>query len=386
MADNRALSRWERDSPLDQGPDREGFDDGLLPRSVPGSGQSFARAVKAYDFRRPDKFSKEQWGTLQALHETFARLVAATFSSRLRTLVSVRLSGIDQGLYEEWQAQVPSQTACYILSMHPLAGNIVVEVNSDIVSEVIDRLLGGTGMLLDRSRQLGEVELGLLRYFAGAITQSLEEMWSAVAPIRSEVKDLGTDAALIQIAGPTDVVVTAFFEVNIGNHMGAMSICIPYTVIEPLASKLSARVWFSSGREGPQDDRERKRMEALIAAAPLELVVRLGGLDLPARSVTDVQPGDTIALESRPGRPLELLIGERTRFRCLPGVTGNHLAVQVTEVVEERQYDFDGSDEPLTAVRPLPRVRLGKDHADTTSAGSGEPDGTGLSSQEELSA
>ncbi len=342
MAENRALSQWEIDALLNQIPGGAGQEEAAQAGSA-GAGahdNDFARAIKPYDFRRPDKFSKEQWATLQSMHEQFARLIGASFSSRLRTLVGVRLSSIDQGLYEEWQTQVPNQTICYVLSMRPLSGNIVIEFNMDVASEVIDRLLGGTGVLIDRGRELGEVELGLLRSFSRAITHALQEMWSAVQPVDPELQDLGQDVSLIQVAAPTEVVLTVFFEVNVGNHLGAMSICIPYTVLEPIASHLSAQVWITSGPRVRITDAERRVMASLIGRSSLELDVRLGGVDVPARTIVDMQEGDTFVLDARVGRPLDVLIGGRTRFRGLPGIAGSHVALQIAEVVQEEQLGF----------------------------------------------
>jgi flagellar motor switch protein FliM len=339
MAENRALSQWEIEALLNQIPG--GPEDDVLPsRNVVSlqAERSARRGIKAYDFRRPDKFSKEQWATLHSMHETFARIVGASFSSRLRSLVSVRLSSIDQGLYEEWQAQVPSQTVCYVLSMRPLSGNLVIEFNHDVASEVVDRLLGGTGVLIDRGREISEVEHALLRSFANVLRQGLEETWNTVVRVRSDLQDMGFDAGLIQVAAPTDVVLTAFFEVNIGNHLGSMSLCLPYTVIEPIASQLSTQVWFQSGRHSNATSEERRTMEALIARSRIELDVRLGSVDLPASTIVDMDEGDTIVLGRRLGKPLEVLIGGRPRFLGTAGVTGNRLALRVTEVLEDDDF------------------------------------------------
>ena len=99
MAESRALSQWEIDALLNQIPESgEAIDPGLTRPGRPASRseRSFGSAIKPYDFRRPDKFSKEQWHTLQSMHETFARLVSSAFSSRLRSLVTVRLSSMPE--------------------------------------------------------------------------------------------------------------------------------------------------------------------------------------------------------------------------------------------------------------------------------------------------
>ena len=335
MAESRALSQWEIDALLNQIPESASSDESSesaverpQPSTTP-SERAFTRVIKNYDFRRPDKFSKEQWHTLQSIHETFARLVGAAFSSRLRTLVTVRLSSIDQGLYEEWQSQVPSQTVVYVLSMQPLQGNIALEFNSDVAIEVIDRLLGGNAVLLDRGRDLGEIELELLRSFSRALITSLD--------------DLGLDAGLIQIASPNDVVISAFFEVNLGDHLGAMSICVPYTLLEPIATKLSTQLWHGSGARPRPSARTRQMVEALLGSAPVDLTVQLGGVDLPVRS--EMREGDTLVLDARADRPLSMFVGEDLRLLSRAGVVGNRVAVRVTEVIERAQFDFDDDDE-----------------------------------------
>jgi flagellar motor switch protein FliM len=341
MAEDRALSQWDVDVLLDQA---VGASDALDAGRVggPPPERAIARAIKSYDFRRPDKFSKEQWASLQSMHDHFARLISATFSSRLRTLVSVRLSSIDQGLYEEWQAQVPEQTVCYVISLRPLSGNVVVEFDMDIASEVIDRLLGGNGVLIDRARDLSEVELGLLRSFSRLVGKCLEETWAHVQPVNPRLHDLGLDAALIQVAAPTDVVINAFFEVNIGNHLGSMSVCLPYTVLEPVAGSLSTQLWVAGGQRGEVTDAQREQMQSLLGRSSLELSVRLGGVAVPARTIVEMQEGDTFVLETLVGRPLDVVIGERPRFRGLPGTVRNHLALQIAEVVEEPSFGFEG--------------------------------------------
>lgn len=341
MADtSRTLTQWEIDNLLNQIPETTTAPGEVEDAPIAARDRGLARTIKTYDFRRPDKFSKEQWQTLTTMHETFARMIGAQFSSRMRTLVSVRLSSIDQGLYEEWQLQIPSETACYVFSLAPLAGNIVVEFNHDVAAEVIDRLLGGTAVLPVRDHDLSDIEMVLLRSFGRALAAALGEMWVNVSPVEAEVQEFGLDASLIQVAGPNDVVVTAFFEVNLGSRLGAMSICMPYTVLEQVAGKLSAQVWLS-GSQGSHDERVRKIVRAVVGAAPIELIVELGATEVAARSVADLAIGDTLVLDGGVDRSLRVSIGGNQRFLGRPGMVGNRVALRVAEVTPPRTYDFD---------------------------------------------
>jgi flagellar motor switch protein FliM len=352
MREGRALSQAEIEALLIRipGGGAGGSDD--LTAASPVAARDFARAIKAYDFRRPDKFSKEQWVTLQSMHEQFARMISAALSSRLRTMVQVHLTSMEQGLYEEWQRQLPDQTICYVLSMQPLSGNIVLEIGMEVAGEVIDRLLGGTGNRLPQGREIGEIEVGLLRAFARPITHSLQEMWSQALPLELQVQDIGLDASLVQVAGPTDVTVTVVFDVTVGAHTGRMSICLPYTVLEPVVGKLSAQVWISSGKYAAITDTERRAMATLINRSQLGMVVRLGGADVPAGVLMELQEGDTFVLDRRPGRALDVLIGDRVRFTALPCTVGTNLAIQIADVVDDNETEQEHS-EPGVLQQPV---------------------------------
>jgi len=338
MADERALSQWEIDALLNELPGDRVPE--VPPASLARRDRGAAAAIKAYDFRRPDKFSKEQWATLQSIHEHFARLLGASCSSRLRTLVSVRLASLEQGLYEEWQSQTPNPTVCYVMAMHPLGGSMVVEFGIDLATDVVDRLLGGNGALVDRTRELGEVEFGLLRSFSRTFGHAMQEMWSNVRPVEPTLQDVGQDASLIQVAAPTDVVLTAFYDMSIGNHRGQLSLCMPYAVIEPVVSNLSAQLWMASGRRSAVSDDEREAMSRLIDRSAVDLNVHLGTVSLSARTIAGLQEGDTFVLDARLGRPLQVLIGDRARFLALPGMVGRHLGIQIAKVVEEQAVDY----------------------------------------------
>ena len=56
--------------------------------------------VKKYDFKRPDKFSKDQTRTIAVLHETFSRLATTSLSSSLRMFCELHLASVDQMTYE----------------------------------------------------------------------------------------------------------------------------------------------------------------------------------------------------------------------------------------------------------------------------------------------
>ena len=101
------------------------------------------RKVKIYDFRRPDKFSKDQLRAIQMIHEAFARQMTTALSTMVRSMVSSDVVSVDQLAYDEFIRSLVQPTTIAVLEMYPLTGNAVMEVNPHLVFSIIDRMLGG---------------------------------------------------------------------------------------------------------------------------------------------------------------------------------------------------------------------------------------------------
>ena len=98
-----------------------------------------------YDFRRPERVSKEQLKGLQSLFDAFAREVSIVFPPFLRTVVRVDLTSIDQLTYDEFILSVARPTALSIIDMSPLEGTAVL--GDESVDGLSDRRpgVGGEG-------------------------------------------------------------------------------------------------------------------------------------------------------------------------------------------------------------------------------------------------
>ena len=116
------------------------------------------KKVKVYDFKRPDKFSKDQIRTLYMLHESFARLLNTYLSTHLRTLVNVDVASVEQLTYQEFVQSMANPSVISILGVPPLKGNIIMEIGTEIAFAFIDRGFGGDGNTTVKTRVLTEIE------------------------------------------------------------------------------------------------------------------------------------------------------------------------------------------------------------------------------------
>jgi flagellar motor switch protein FliM len=301
------------------------------PLQTPGRNRGSLN-YEAYDFRRPDQFSKDQLRTLQMLHETFARLGGSNLSAFLRSPVNIDLISLEQVPYEEYLRSI-NQSVFTILSLPPLNGQAVLELEFGLVFTMIDRMLGGPGRAINRN-VLTDIERPLIRQIIERMFQALKSAWEGVVIVNPGIEGMETSSQFVQIAPPNDIVVTILFEVRIGNHRSAMSLCIPYLVLKPITTKLSAQKWFSSNSR-KMSPAIKRVISNQIQQTEVDCSIRLGQAEISVGDFLRLQPGDIVRLEQKTVEDLTLLIGNVPKFEGKPALNGKKLVFSVTDSIEE---------------------------------------------------
>ncbi|MDH4261647.1 MAG: flagellar motor switch protein FliM [Spirochaetia bacterium] len=303
------------------------------------SQQAEQKKVKIYDFKRPDKFSKDQIRTVQMMHETFARLTTTALSAKLRSMVGVHVTSVDQLTYEEFIRSIPNPTTLALINMDPLKGSAILEVDPAITFTIIDRLFGGTGEHYKINRELTDIELSVIEGIVVHILGNLREAWSTVIDLRPRLGTIETNPQFAQIVPPNEMVMLITLETKIGESEGMMNLCIPYITIEPIIAKLSAQYWFSSIRRG-ESEVNMKIIQNRLENVEVEVRVEVGEAMLPFSEFINLEVGETIKLNTRVHDDFTLRVGERPKYKCRPGRVGAHLAVQIGEEIHEVPDEF----------------------------------------------
>ncbi len=300
------------------------------------------RNIRIWDFRRPDKFSKEQIRTVSFMHETFARLTTTSLAAQLRSMVHVHVASVDQLTYEEFLRSIPSPTALAVISMDPLSGSAILEIDPAITFTMIDRLFGGPGEGVKINREISEIERAVMESIIVRVLGNLRESWSQVVDLRPRLGQIDTNPQFVQIVPPTEMVLLVTLETKIENVEGMINICIPYLTIEPIISKLSAQYWYSSVRRGITSENLillKEKLEKVF----IPIIAEIGKINLPVKNIISMEPGNVIRLPGvRTGDQMTLKMGNKPKFECRPGVIGTRLAVQVTrqiEGIDETEFD-----------------------------------------------
>lgn len=286
--------------------------------------------ISVYDFKRPERVSKDQMRAFQALHEGFSREFGAALSGMLRTIVEAKLISVDQLTYSEFVFSLENPTCFNLISAEPLDGSFILDLNPSILFPVVDRLLGGgkTPATNFPRRPLTEIELRLVSRITDLALGGLRTTWSNIVDMKLRVTQVESNPQLVQIVPPNEVIVLISFELTMGEARGIMNLCIPYNTIEPLASKLSSNTWTSYSQKQP-DRRQVLNLESGISAAGVRLVAYLADTKLTAGDVMNLEVGDVIVTEKEQTAPLQICVEGQPKFEALPGVYKGRKAIRI---------------------------------------------------------
>lgn len=293
------------------------------------------KKVKVYDFKRPDKFSKDQIRTLYMLHENFARLLNTYLSTHLRTLVNVNVASVDQLTYEEFVRSLSNPSVINVLTMAPLKGNVILDLNPNIAFAIIDRLFGGAGDAISKIRPLTDIEEAVIRKILGKTLENFKEAWQNVVKITPRLETIETNPQFTQIVPPTDMVVIITLQVKIGEVEGLINICIPYLVLEPIMSKLTTTYWVASSLAKQEHPEHIELLQKKIRKTVVPVIVEMGSINVTIHEFLGLNVGDVLQLDTQVGEELKVVIGRKPKFWCRPGTSGKKVAVQISRMNTE---------------------------------------------------
>lgn len=286
--------------------------------------------IRAYDFKRPERVSKDQMRALQTLHEGFARNFGASLSGFLRTIVEVKMASCEQMTYGEFVNGLPNPTGFNLIQADKLDGQMCLEISPLIIYPIIDRLLGGTSQdLFIPQRAMTQIETRLISNVTKRGLLALSEAWESIIPLEFEIVATESNPQLVQIVPPNEVVVVVGLELKMSNRAGTMNLCIPYNVIEPVVDELAAQSWFAVQKNEQSEQAHRKLSESLNRAG-VQVTTLLAETTITLKDLGQMQVGDVIATEQPANTPAVVLIeGERKYAGSIGQIYGNR-AVRIS--------------------------------------------------------
>lgn len=290
------------------------------------------KQVTLYDFKRPNRVSKEQLRAFKSIHDKMARSLSSQVSAVMRSIVEIQLHSVDQMTYGEFLMSLPSPTSFNIFSMKPLEGAAILEINPSIAFPMIDRLLGGKGDPYESSREFSDIEVNLLDTLLRQIMQNLKEAWSSITEIFPSVDAKESSPNVVQIVAQNEIVIMVVMEIIIGHSSGMMSICYPVISLESVLSRLASRDLMLSDTSSKKS--RNKELQALVAGANVVINGYLGDTTLTLKEILDLRVGDIMRLDTVADDTIIVAVDGREKFLATIGLQRYRKTLQIKEVIK----------------------------------------------------
>lgn len=298
--------------------------------------ESSDRVVKNYDFHRPSKFSKEHLRTLEIIFEHYSRLLATQLPVYLRKNVQVEVMNAEAQVFQEFTNALSNPVLLGIVDFSPLEGNIIVELADNIGYAIVDRMLGGNGSPLEKSRDFSEIELVIIERIFAVMTNLLLEPWANVVALNPRLTRIETNSQFAQIIAPNEMASIVTMNMKIGTVEGMINVCLPYEVLESVIDKLNTKYWYSTMKVA--DNMAYKDLiEVAISKARIPIRAILGRSTISVNDFVNIQKGDIIKLNSKVEEELDVYVGNIRKFKALPGSQSESYAVKISSIVREEE-------------------------------------------------
>jgi flagellar motor switch protein FliM len=296
-----------------------------------------------YDLTSQDRIIRGRMPTLEMTNEKFARFFRASLSSLLRKVVSVSALSIDTIKYGDFLKTLPVPTSLHLFRIDPLRGNAIVVVESKVIFTLVDIVFGGSGREAFKveGREFTAIENNLIKKVVLSALLDLEKAWKTLLDARMTYQRSEINPQFAHIVPLTDVVIVVNFEIEMDYTSGVMSLCIPYSTLEPIRDKLQAG--FQSDQLEVDKDWEKRLKEELMSSG-LELVAQLGRTHLLTRDVRDLKIGDVILLDRYASDSIDIYVEGIPKFKAFPGVHRGNQALQIQHLNSRKEVTQYGAE------------------------------------------
>jgi len=291
--------------------------------------------VRVYDFKRPNKLSKDHISTLRMIYENYARTVSNYLTGQLRTNVNLTISSVEQLTYEEFIRSIPNPTILCSINIEEMKGRFFLEMNPSFGFQVIDILCGGMAKETSRKNEFTDIELVVVQEVLETMTRVMKFSWEEIIDITPEIESIEKNPQLEQSIPPNESIALITFNTDIAKKTSFINLCIPYLSLEQVIHRLSVHSWFESEKRGGEQESFAGQIGGKLNSVEADLLVELGRTRLNIRDFIHLTEGDVIQLDQPIAEPLQVFVENRLKFLGYLGTSRNRMAVKIAETVEE---------------------------------------------------
>jgi flagellar motor switch protein FliM len=294
------------------------------------------KKIQTYNFKRPDRISKNQIRSLHFVHDRFARNASSSISAYLRMVVEISLDAIEQVTYADFLTNAADPTCYASISLKPLDGQAALEVRPECIFPMIDRLLGGSGEQIQTIRPMTEIEQRIIQAILKLLVDNLKESWRPVYSIDFATTSLETHPHMVQVVGPNEMIIHFKFKVRMKNTVSHIHLAFPTLVLEPIIHIFD------------QDWHNRKKIAhdgsllQQLRQVPVSVSIETSDTSFPMQSLVSLEVGDTLVLDQRTEWPMQMKIAGRKKLLAKAKFDSSKKMFAVTTELSNKKEEARG--------------------------------------------
>jgi len=292
------------------------------------------KSIVAYDFKHPNRVSKDQIRTLENIHDNFGGHLGSVVSGLFRALVDIELMSVDQITYSELIMSLVSPSCSYTFSIAPMEGLCILDYNPGLSFGFVERMFGGIGKPIETERELTGLERVVMNRITNRVLSELGKAWARIISVTLKVASFETNPQFIQILPPGETVIVITFQIKMLESAGILTICYPYVTLESVVTKLSGQSWIDAAKTKTSEEDFNINVNNLYEVRAVVSSI-LANLEITVREFLEIKVGDVVALEKRVDDPVSILVEGRPKFLARPGIVGKKRGFEVTEFIGE---------------------------------------------------
>lgn len=289
---------------------------------------------KKYDFRSPQKFSKDHIRTLETIHEKYARILGNYISGQLRKNVKMEVQSIEQITYDEFIHSIPNPTIISNFSLEPLKGNILMEINPQLSFQMLDILLGGTGERVKANKEFSDIDKNLMIQITTGMINNLSLAWDEVLKVTPNYEGIETNPNVNQTLAPNEPVALITFSIELGKTATYMNLCIPYLSVENILDKLVFKYKFMTETDEFESEM-RDMIKYNLNPVMLNMRADIGAAQIRVDDFLKLVVGDVIKLDSKYIDPVRIYVEDKECYIGKPGILGKHIGIELLDIIDK---------------------------------------------------
>ncbi len=286
-----------------------------------------------FDFRLPNRISKNQMRTMRNIHEIFAESFSSFLVSKLQSICSVNVTSVDQIYYSEYVLSVSNPACLWTFDIANTDIKGILEMSPELGLSLVERLLGGSGVGTKQTNVITPIEQKVIQVVVDRIMQDLKKAWQTIDSYTFVVDHFEPDVDFAQITSPSESVLLISFEIIIGDKSYMMNVCFATYAFDTVISKLSSQKLSSIRPTKYHGTTSHEILSENVKLADVPIRVEFGTSKISMVELEELAAGDIIKLSTRLSDDAIVRVGNKDLFTGRTGVVNKKKAVKITKIL-----------------------------------------------------